>query len=84
MRHSPHPGKRWQQAGAGPGWQQWGGEFIWGVEKGLPWGLGASCGGGRPQDSVSSGLIERAGQSQRTSNPPSPWEGLGLQLLCAP
>lgn len=83
MRRSPHPVKRWQQAGAGPGWQPWGGEFICGAEKGIPWGLWASCGGGWPQDSATSWLIESASQRQQAPNPSSPREGLGLQLPCA-
>lgn len=49
-------------------------------KEGLPWGLWASCGGGRPQDC--NRLADGECQPELVgSNPPSPWESLGLQSL---
>ena len=47
-------------------------------------GLWASCGGGRPERTLTGWLMESATQSRQPPDPLSPWEVLGLQSLCTP
>lgn len=81
--HSPHPGRRQRQAGARPGWQWWGGEFVYGGERAIMGAPGPATAEAGPR-TCNQPADREAGQRQQAPIPPSLWEGLGPQLPCAP